>query len=481
MKAGDRYGNLDISIPRPWPSKGYVEFPCAATKLAMLHNPRAISLLSNSNTLIIADENAIRSHSLDTSMVTTIAGRMGCCCFNASTNSARFTSLQHVASSLDGNYAYASDADSRDPLIRVNVLSGMVERRLDGSSIGGIAENSSGLLVFANAGEHRIETYNWQSGERRILAGSLTGTAGFRDGPAGTARFNSPFSLARSPDGRAVFVVDQPSRATIRRVDLATGDTACWAGTADTAGAPCRFPSPNAVFHGLAVSPEGTLLAVDRGVGGRVLSFRPAAAPTVETLAGGAQAGYVDGAAATAQFSQPAGLDITPDGQMVVVSESGQGGAVGQQFPRVRAVALCSGEACPWGQWRGPCNAAYRGRCVNCSLPPAAHYTAGSAQPFRDACDWVCDNVSTQPHFLHQGRWAHLPPAPPSRPCRYTHYPKPDIPITHISTSFLLLAYLWLPASAPQHQLCPLVQLTPLCPYARIITWPGPPSPQSRR
>ena len=110
-----------------------------------------------------------------------------------------------------------------------------------------------------------------------------------------------------------------------------------------------------------------------------MLSFRAAAAPAVETLTGGAQAGYVDGAEATAQLSQPAGLDVSQDGQMALVSRTGQAGAVGQQFPRVRAVALCSGEACPLEQWRGPCNVAFRGRCVTCSLTPAAHYTARGA------------------------------------------------------------------------------------------------------
>jgi DNA-binding beta-propeller fold protein YncE len=397
----------------------------------MLHNPRSVALLSKSNNVIIADENAIRLLSLDTSTVTTLAGRMGCCCFNASAVSARFTSLQHVASSLDGTYVYATDADSLDPLIRVTVQSGVVERRLGGLTIGGIAENSSGLLIFANAREHRIETYDWQSGERRIVAGSPSATPGFRDGTASTARFNTPFSIARSPDGTAIFVVDQQSRAAIRRVDMATGDTACWAGvTAD--GAECRFPSPGAVFHGLTVSSDGgTLLAIDRSAGGRVLSFRTVAAPAVETLAGRVQAGYADGAAATALFSQPAGLSITPDGQMVVVSESVQTGAGEQQFPRVRAVALCSGEPCPWGQWRGPCNAAYRGRCVNCSLPPAAHYTSQSNPPLRDACDWVCDDVSMLPTAFK-----FLLSSPPTK--TLTNLPRPKF-CSHNRTISLLM------------------------------------------
>ena len=389
---GDQDGNLDIAVPRPWPSEGYLEFSCAPTKMAIFEVPRSIAIMPDGNTVLVADENAIRTMKLDTSSLSTIAGRMGCCCYNDSTFFSRFTALLSVAPSLDGVYAYATDAGTEQPLIRVNVQSGAVERRLRGQQIAGIAEYASGMLVFANAGQNRIETYNWATGVRRVLAGSSDNATGLLDGEGAAARFDLPFSLAVSPDGSTVYVVDQPSRAVIRRVDMATGATTCWVGTSDTAGKACRFPSGSSFFHDLAVSPDGdAVIAVDVN-NSQLLSFRDAE-NTIEVIAGSRQVGYADGLATAALFDQPAGLSLTADGALLVVSEVVQPGGA-EQFPRLRAVARCSAEACPWGQWRGPCNAAYRGRCANCSLPPHAHYTAASNPYDRDACPWVCDDVS---------------------------------------------------------------------------------------
>ena len=300
-----------------------------------------------------------------------------------------------MAPSLDGVFAYVADATTRGPLARVKVQSGAVERRLGGLTLGGIAEVIPGSLIFANAGQNRIESYDWATGARAVLAGSPANASGFRDGAGTSARFSAPSALARSPDGAAVYVVDQSSRAVVRRVDLASGAVQCWVGDRDTAGAPCRFPNAGgAVFAGLAVSADGEALIAADVNNSRVLSFRSATS-AVEALAGGPQAGYADGAAAAALFSQPAGLSVSPDGQLLVVSETVQPGAGSPgQFPRLRAVTACPGDPCPFGQWLGPCNAAFRGRCVNCSLPAQARYMAPSSPYNRDACPWVCLDVS---------------------------------------------------------------------------------------
>jgi hypothetical protein len=272
------------------------------------------------------------------------------------------------------------------------LATGDVDRRLQGKTIGGIVERSPGLLIVVNTGQHRVEAYNWTSGELTIVAGSDTGASGFKDGAGTQVRFSSPFSIARSPDGKSVYVVDQPSRSVIRRVDLDTGVTACWAGYRPDDPAACKFSQRSSIFHGLISTPDAAVLvAVDRNRS-QVLAF-VAATGAVEVVAGRGGVGFVDGDATAALFNQPAGIDITPDGQMLFVSEAlDQKG--GDLYPRLRTIALCSRDVCPFGKWRGPCNAALRGRCVNCSVPAFGGYV-GSSSPFdRDTCGWVCNAVS---------------------------------------------------------------------------------------
>jgi len=97
---------------------------------------------------------------------------------------------------------------------------------------------------------------------------------------------------------------------------------------------------------------------------------------------GASTGGYVDGAPLDARFDLPSSLAFTTDGEMFVVGEYGGN--------RVRAVVTCDNEVCPFGKWRGPCNSAIRGACLNCTKGTNALYTA-AADPFNaDACKWEC-------------------------------------------------------------------------------------------
>ena len=69
-------------------------------------------------------------------------------------------------------------------------------------------------------------------------------------------------------------------------------------------------------------------------------------------------------------------------------------------YQRLRTIALCGTGACPLGQWRAPCNAAFRGACVDCSAPPFSSYVTPSLPIDRDTCGWQCNTVRTHPPAL---------------------------------------------------------------------------------
>ena len=83
-------------------------------------------------------------------------------------------------------------------------------------------------LYIADSGHHRIVAVDPGSGD--VLAVYGGGTAGFMDGPALEARFDSPQGMALSPDGTTLYVADTGNHA-VRAVDLSSGSVATVLGT----------------------------------------------------------------------------------------------------------------------------------------------------------------------------------------------------------------------------------------------------------
>ncbi len=123
----------------------------------------------------------------------------------------------------------------------------------------GIAIGADGVLYVADSRNHRIRIVR-PDGETTTLAGS---TAGYRDGPARTARFRSPCGIAVDESGR-VYVADTANHR-IRLIangevsTLAGGD----AGFASGRGAAARFRYPTAIV--LTHHPAKALLIADCG------------------------------------------------------------------------------------------------------------------------------------------------------------------------------------------------------------------------
>ena len=176
-----------------------------------------------------------------------------------------------------------------------------------------VAVDGAGNVYVADEGNNLIREIT-PDGVVSTLAGDTNGlTAGYADGPGGTALFNSPTGVAVDGSGN-VYVADRGNNR-IREISpegvvstLAGGGPGLFA---DGLGATASFQAPISV----AVDRFGTVFVVDQD-NNLIRQVTPAG--VVSTLAGdvydltntGYNAGYADGPAATALFNIPAGVAV---------------------------------------------------------------------------------------------------------------------------------------------------------------------------
>lgn len=205
-----------------------------------------------------------------------------------------------------------------------------------------VAIDSLGLILVADAfGSHRLRRID-PTGGVTTLAG---GTAGYADGPVAQAKLDNPTGLAVSADG-SVYITDANNHR-IRRyhpdgrvTTVAGGDKGFADGTSDAA----RFNNPT----GVALDTDGTLIVADNG-NHRLRRVHPSG--VVTTLAGGAEAGKVDGPAATARFNGPISVAIDDKRNVYVVD--GFNHAIRALAPNGRVVTL-AGSADGFADGPGP-------------------------------------------------------------------------------------------------------------------------------
>ncbi|MGI9026924.1 MAG: hypothetical protein ACR2GP_15365 [Burkholderiaceae bacterium] len=181
----------------------------------------------------------------------------------------------------------------------------------------GTATDGAGNVYVADSGNHLIRKVT-PGGVTTTLAG-LAGTPGTTDGPAATARFNTPIAVAVDASG-TVYVADFVN-STIRKITSA-GVVSTLAGTAGSRGA-VNGTGAAASFNGpiaLAVDGVGNVYVADSG---NQLIRRITPAGVVSTYAGIAnQAGSADGPAGSATFRGPSGVAVDAAGN-VYVGDSG--------------------------------------------------------------------------------------------------------------------------------------------------------------
>jgi sugar lactone lactonase YvrE len=177
----------------------------------------------------------------------------------------------------------------------------------------GLVSDVSGNLFVSDTDDHTI----WKvttAHVKTLLAGG-SGLPGSADGTGSTARFRSPGCLALDAAGN--LLVADTGNHTIRRiapdgsVTTLAGSPGI-AGAVDAVGSLARFNAP----FGLAVSGTGGMYISDSQ--NHTIRFM-AANGTVTTYAGMAGLpGGTNGSPASAQFNQPNGLALAPNGTLYV-------------------------------------------------------------------------------------------------------------------------------------------------------------------
>ena len=181
------------------------------------------------------------------------------------------------------------------------------------------------VLYVADSGNHSIREIiglNKQPGAQ-LFAGGSTGTA---DGNGASANFNTPAGLAYDSAHEALYVADSQNHAIrkitdlggVKRVETIAGDRSN-AGSDDGLGTAAKFNTPKSI----ALDGSNNILYVADSGNHRIRKIDLTTSPvTVSTIAGGAAAGYEDGAGTAALFGDINGIAVSSTGD-VYVTESG--------------------------------------------------------------------------------------------------------------------------------------------------------------
>jgi sugar lactone lactonase YvrE len=168
----------------------------------------------------------------------------------------------------------------------------------------GLAVNATGAIYVADTANSAIRAVT-AAGVVNTLAGSPS--AGSIDGPALSARFYSPQSVAEDASGN-LYVADAQN-STIRKITLTgvvsvlAGSTGVF-GSADNTGTNAQFSGP----QGVALDSSGNIYVANTG---NSTIRKITAGGVVTTLAGIAgNPGNADGTGTNAQFNAPQGIAV---------------------------------------------------------------------------------------------------------------------------------------------------------------------------
>ncbi|MCB9740383.1 MAG: hypothetical protein H6747_14065 [Deltaproteobacteria bacterium] len=185
-----------------------------------------------------------------------------------------------------------------------------------------VADAAGENLYVLDSGSHKVRVVKIAGASVTTLAGSNTPgglgqppTGGYKDGQGTGAMFDNPMGIARTSSG---YVIADAGNHRLRTlvadgtVTTLAGDGT--AGATDGAAASATFNGPT----GIAVAKDGTIYVADKA-GNRIRRLQSG---TVTTLAGAAQAGYLDDIGTAARFSAPWGLWIDGAGELLVADSA---------------------------------------------------------------------------------------------------------------------------------------------------------------
>jgi DNA-binding beta-propeller fold protein YncE len=257
--------------------------------------------------------------------VTTVAGSGVPGYADGAALQAQFNNPTGLAISPNGGAIYVADfGNHRIRMIRdgqVTTVAGSgVKGYADGAALQAQFYNPTGLVISPNGGAIYVadELNNCirmiRDGQVTTVAGS--GMRGYADGAALQAQFHNPIGLVISPNGGAIYVVDQWNHRIrmIRDGQVTTVAGSGVRGYADGPALQAQFEYPT----GLALSPNGGAIYVADEFHNCIRMIRGG---QVTTVAGSGMQGYADGAALQAQFYYPRGLAVSPNGGAIYVAD----------------------------------------------------------------------------------------------------------------------------------------------------------------
>lgn len=201
--------------------------------------------------------------------------------------------------------------------------SGRTNGVLDASTFhlpAGIWATSDGQLIVADTNNHLIRKLD----DKRVslVAGFSTNTSawddpGYVDKDAFTSKFNEPRGIVVSSEG-TVFIADSGNNVVrqIKGQTVYTFSGSGQAGLLDGDRKEAKFHKP----VGLAITGENTLYVADC-LNHAIRKIN--AEGEVETLGGGPEEGYRDGALSEARFNQPSALALDEKNGRLFVADSG--------------------------------------------------------------------------------------------------------------------------------------------------------------
>lgn len=286
-------------------SHGHVDGAAAS---AEFRDPSDVAVDSKGQ-VYVADRHNHRIRLVAAGQVSTFAGTGSIGSANGPAASATFFEPTGVWLDSGGQLFVADRANNHVRLIaggQVSTLSSANELLLPS----GGAAASSGEIYVADTFHHRIVKIPAAGGAAVVVAG--TGVAGHADGAAASARFFYPTALALDSKG-TVYVADTLNH---RVRSIAAGQVATLAGSGtpgytDGAAASARFNNP----RGIDVDAQGDVYVSDTNNH----CVRLVSAGQVSTLAGRCtHSGHDDGLADQAEFNDPWGLAVDSQGNVYV-------------------------------------------------------------------------------------------------------------------------------------------------------------------
>jgi DNA-binding beta-propeller fold protein YncE len=314
-----------VSMLSGWSEAGYMDGKRGEARLA---NPVNVAFGPDGKVYVADFDNGkIRVVDSETGATSTLVATSG------------FQRPFALAFGHDGTLYVSTD---RDPQGASGVMAGTIWRVEVGSRtatpiasrIGrprGLAVLPDGTIAVSDYMHHVIQLFDPSTGALTPLAGTWD-LKGYADGPGATARFSTPYGMAYV-DG-ALIVADFDNHR-LRRVSL-DGAVTTFAGSgtagfADGAAATAKLNKP----EGVAAAGNGDIYFTD------IENFRVRRvhAGAIETVAGSGEPGYRDDDdRLAAQLYGLEGLSVESDGSMLYVAD----GSRGEEAPyhRVRSVKL---------------------------------------------------------------------------------------------------------------------------------------------